>query len=220
MFEKAQIVEIYNINFFKLNTMRKTMFMLYLALVSWGASAQHDHSKMEHSTDGHPAMDSKMTNKSMAQSSVNVERTKSATAILDNYLALKNALVVDDSKKAASSGKILFDAIGKLDISAQPKSKQKELGEIIEDASEHAEHISESGGNIEHQREHFETLSTDIKDLVIITGADRNLYQIYCPMYNNMKGGKWLSDSKEIKNPLLGSKMAKCGSVVQEITLK
>ncbi|GAB1454578.1 hypothetical protein MASR2M47_46340 [Draconibacterium sp.] len=64
----------------------------------------------------------------------------------------------------------MFDAFAKFDISAQAKSKQKELGEIIEDASEHAEHISENDGNIDHQREHFEILSTDIKDLVVITG--------------------------------------------------
>jgi len=200
--------------------MRKTMIMLCLALVSWGASAQHDHSKMGHSTEGHSEMDLKMANKSMVQSTVKVERSKSATAIIDNYLALKDALVTDNSKKAASSGKMLFDAFVKFDISTQPKSQQKELDEIIEDASEHAEHISENSGNIEHQREHFETLSTDIKDLVVITGGDRNLYQIFCPMYNNNKGGSWLSASSEIKNPFLGSKMMKCGSVTQEIVVK
>ncbi|NQU80338.1 MAG: DUF3347 domain-containing protein [Bacteroidetes bacterium] len=200
--------------------MRKTMIMLCLGLVSWGASAQHDHSKMGHSNEGHSNMDSKMANKSMVQSSVKVEHSKSATTIIDNYLALKDALVADNSNKAASSGKMLFDAFAKFDISAQPKTQQKELGEIIEDASEHAEHISENSGNIVHQREHFETLSTDIKDLIVITGADRNLYQIFCPMYNNNEGGSWLSASSEIKNPFFGSKMMKCGSVRQEIIVK
>lgn len=165
-------------------------------------------------------MDPKMANKSMVQSSVNVERSKSATAIIDNYLALKDALVADNSNKAASSGKTLFDAFAKFDISAHPKSQQKELDEIIEDAREHAEHISENKGNIEHQREHFEMLSTDIKDMVIITGSDRNLYQAFCPMYNNNEGGMWLSASGEIKNPFYGNKMLKCGSVQQEITVK
>ncbi len=195
--------------------MKKTMIMLCLALVSWGASAQHDHSN-----EGHSEMDSKMANKSMEKSTIKIERSKSTTTIIANYLALKDALVEDNGKKASNSGKILFDAFAKFDISAQPKSQQKELGEIIEDASEHAEHISENGNDIEHQREHFETLSTDIKDLVVITGTDRNLYQIFCPMYNNNKGGSWLSSSDEVKNPFLGSKMMKCGSVTQEIVLK
>lgn len=200
--------------------MKKTIILLSLALVSWGAFAQHDHSKMGHSSEGHSNMDSEMENKTMVQSAVNVERSKSATAIIDNYLALKDALVADNSTKAASSGKTLFDAFAKFDISAYPKSHQKELAEIIEDASEHAEHISENSGNIKHQREHFEILGTDIKDLIVITGADRNLYQIFCPMYNNNEGGSWLSASTEIKNPFFGSKMMKCGSVKQEIIVK
>ncbi len=204
--------------------MKKTIFLLCLALVSWGASAQHDHSKMGHS-DMHSdmkksEMHSKTKDKSTVPTSIKVEHSQSVTAIIANYLALKDALVVDNSKKAADAGKKLFDAIGKFDVASQSGSQQKELKDILEDAKENAEHISENGDKIDHQREHFEILGTDIKDLIVITGADRNLYQIYCPMYNSMEGGKWLSDSKEIKNPLLGSKMMKCGSVVQEISLK
>ncbi len=200
--------------------MKKSMILLSLALVSWGAFAQHDHSKMGHSESDHSKMDSKMAGQSMVSSSVKVEHSQLAAAIIDNYLALKNALVEDNSKGAASSGETLFDAFSKFDLSAQPKSQQKELDEIIEDAKEHAEHISENGGKIDHQREHFEILSKDIKDLIIITGSDRTLYQTFCPMYNNNKGAMWLSASNEIKNPFLGSKMLKCGSVHQKITVK
>lgn len=160
-----------------------------------------------------------MTN-SMVQTSVKVEYSQSVSAIINNYLALKDALVQEDSKNAASFGKKLFDAFAKFDISAQAKQQQKELAEIIEDASEHAEHISENSRDIGHQREHFEILSKDIRDLVIITGSDRTLYQAFCPMYNNNKGGLWLSISKEVQNPYFGSKMMKCGSVQQEILVK
>lgn len=194
------------INNLKCTNNEKTIILLSLALVSWGAFAQHDHSKM--------------TNKSMVQSSFKVEQSKSASAIIDNYLALKDALVQDDSKKAASIGKKLFDVFSKFDISTQAKQKQMELAEIIEDASEHVKHISENSKKIAHQREHFEVLSKDIKDMVIITGSDRTLYQTFFPMYNNNKGGAWLSNSKEIKKPYFGSKMLKCGSVQQKIKLK
>lgn len=156
----------------------------------------------------------------MVQTSVKVEYSQSVSAIINNYLALKDALVQEDSKNAASFGKKLFDAFAKFDISAQAKQQQKELAEIIEDASEHAEHISENSRDIGHQREHFEILSKDIRGLVIITGSDRTLYQAFCPMYNNNKGGLWLSISKEVQNPYFGSKMMKCGSVQQEILVK
>lgn len=200
--------------------MRKVLIMLSLALVSWGVSAQMDHSKMDHSMKGMSEMNSKMADKSATSATIMVSHSQSVTPILNNYLALKNALAEDNGGKAASSGKMLFDAIEKFDISSQSASKQKELKDILDDAKENAEHISENGDKIDHQREHFEILGTDIKDLIVITGADRTLYQVYCPMYNNKKGGKWLSESNEVKNPLLGSKMMKCGNVVQTITVK
>lgn len=189
-----------------LNTMKTTMIMFCLAVISWGASAQMEHSKMTEKANGQP--------------SIKVEHSLLTTSIIDNYLALKNALAVDDTKKAASSGKVLFDALGKLSISSFPASKQKELKDILDDATENAEHISVSGGKLDHQREHFEIIGTDIKDLIVILGVDRTLYQIHCPMYNNKKGGNWLNETKEIKNPLLGTKMSNCGSVIQEITYK
>jgi len=186
--------------------MKTKVIMLILALVSWGASAQHDHSTM--------------ANKSAISPSIKVEHSLSVTSIIDNYLALKTALAEDDAKKAASSGKMLLDALGKFNLSSQAVSKQKELMDILDDAKENAEHISENANKIDHQREHLEILGTDLRDLILITGTDRTLFQINCPMYNDNKGGKWLNESKEVKNPFFGSKMPKCGNVVQEITFK
>jgi hypothetical protein len=37
---------------------------------------------------------------------------------------------------------------------------------ISDDAKEHAEHIGDNSGKIEHQREHFAMLSKDINDFV------------------------------------------------------
>ena len=200
--------------------MKTTMILLCLALLSWRASAQMDQSTMNHSENSNSNKDSKIVAQSTIINSITVGHSLSTTSIIDNYLALKNALAVDDAKKAAGSGKMLFDALGKFNVSTLPASKQKELKDILDDAKENAEHISVSGNKIDHQREHFEILGTDIKDLIIIVGADRTLYQIHCPMYNDNKGGKWLNETKEVKNPLLGSKMSKCGNVIQEISVK
>lgn len=200
--------------------MKTTVIMLFLALVSWGTSAQHDHSSMGNSGNSHSSMTPKMKEEPRVIPSITVKHSLSVTSILDNYLALKDALVDDNSKKAASSGKLLFDAIGKFDLSGQPAPKQKELKEILDDAKENAEHISENADKIDHQREHFELLGGDLKDLIVFTGSDRNLFQLFCPMYNNNKGGKWLSTSDKVKNPFFGTKMMKCGRVLVEITVK
>ena len=137
--------------------------------------------------------------------------------IVSNYLELKNALTNDNSKAAASAGKEIVDAIAKIENSSFTENQKKTLEEVREDAKEHAEHISSNAENIKHQREHFEVLSKDIYDLVKAFPTDRTLYHDFCPMYNNNKGGYWISETKEIKNPYLGKEMPTCGEIKEEI---
>ena len=135
--------------------------------------------------------------------------------ILTTYLYLKDALVNEDSKTAAKAGGDLAMQFKDFNAKSFAHTDEQELQDIIEDATEHAEHISESP--IDHQREHFDMLSKDMIDLITITGTSKKLYQAYCPMYNNDKGAQWLSESKEIQNPYFGSKMMNCGEVIKEI---
>ncbi len=149
--------------------------------------------------------------KMMADNSSN----SATNTIIDNYLQIKNALVTDDQEAAAKAGGDLFDDLEGFDMSTYSSQEQKELTDIIEDAKENAEHISDSP--IEHQREHFDLLSKDLIDMIAITGTDKKLYQDFCPMYNDNKGAQWLSTTEEIKNPYMGSKMPGCGKVQKEI---
>lgn len=138
-------------------------------------------------------------------------------AILTGYLDMKNAFAKDDDKAAATAGNELvktFDGFDKTTLNAE---QAKVFGEIQTDAREHAEHIGKNAGNIAHQREHFETLSKDLYDLVKVTGAGQKLYYTNCPMYNKNKGANWLSETKEIQNPYLGKSMSTCGSVKEEL---
>jgi len=169
---------------------------------------QHDHSAMTHEAD----------NSMSAGSDMVMMENKTITTLIDNYLAIKNALVQDDSKAAANAGQKLADAASGVDITSFDASKQSEIKEILEVVKEHGEHIAKS--EIAHQREHFEGMAKDFMDLLAIAGTDRTLYQQYCPMYNKGKGGSWLSASEEIKNPLFGSKMLTCGSVKETISMK
>ena len=136
-----------------------------------------------------------------------------AEAILSDYFSLKDALVGDDSKKAAAAGSKLAISLKAFNSAKYSKENKKDLADIIDDATEHAEHISKSP--IDHQREHFKTLSKDISDLVAITGTKVKLYEQFCPMYE--KGSTWLSTSNEVRNPFYGSKMLKCGKVQRTI---
>ncbi len=162
---------------------------------------------MVHSEMNHNKMDK--FNNMMDENSQNSGVQK----VLADYMILKDALVETDKNKAAKAGDKLNNTLSKFDISGFTVEQQKELKDIITDAKEHAEHIGRS--EIDHQREHFKTLSKDIMDMVAITGTKNTLYQQFCPMYDG--GSTWLSLNKEIKNPYYGSKMLKCGKVQKEI---
>lgn len=141
----------------------------------------------------------------------------SIAPIVKDYLALKNALVADNDKAAASAGKQLFSTLKNVDMKAISANKYKEYVEIAENAKENAEHIGDNAGKIDHQREHLASLSKDVSDLIILFGTKQKLYQDYCPMYNEGKGAIWISEAKEIKNPYYGKKMLTCGSVKKEL---
>lgn len=199
--------------------MNKMMLMAVLAMVCWTAEAQNNSSQMSNMGNGQTMTNMTMQSEQDSQAKLTVANSASLNVVIDNYLALKNALVTDNAKEAASSGKALLDALSQVDLLAQV-AQQGEVADIIEDAKEHAEHISENEADIEHQREHFSFLGTDMKDLIVIAGADRALYELHCPMYNNMAGADWISESSEVLNPFYGSKMLKCGSLQQEIALE
>lgn len=151
-------------------------------------------------------------------SDMTVPKSKMTSSLIDNYLAIKNALVNDDKDAAAKAGEGLGTSVVNFDMKEVENSKQQEAREILDGMKAHAEHISKM--DIAHQRTHFVEVTTGMKNLLAITGSDRMLYQQYCPMYADNTGGAWLSESKDIKNPLFGSKMLNCGAVDQTITLK
>jgi hypothetical protein len=143
--------------------------------------------------------------------------TVSLKEIVSAYLQMKNALCEDKSTDAATAGKKLKAALNNIDKSTLTAAQKKTYEDIEADASEHAEHIGTNGGNIAHQREHFEMLSKDIYDLVKTFGGGQVLYKDFDPMFNNGKGAFWISETKEIKNPYMGKAMLTSGSVLEEI---
>src|SRR5690625_2463756 len=140
--------------------------------------SEMDHSEMNHSeiNGRNEMMDGEAT--SSENISGDQEVNTGVGKILDNYLQIKDALVGDNQEEAAKAGGDLAAALDNFDTQDYEEDQQ-DLKEIIEVAKEHAEHIS--GSDIAHQREHFDMMSVDIKDLLGITGTDRKLYQAYCP---------------------------------------
>ena len=185
---------------------RMTVGVITLSLFSLTVMSCNSAEKQDATTDE--------TQQNKSEISAENSTKGDASAIVDNYLKLKDALVADNQKDAAKAGGLLVGDFEAFDKSKYSSEEVEELTDIFEDAKENAEHISESP--IKHQREHFDLLSKDLIDMIAITGTDKKLYQDYCPMYGD-NGAQWLSNSEEIKNPYYGSKMMSCGEVQKEI---
>jgi len=179
------------------------------------ADVKMDATEINHdNNDGHDHNHHASSNKKeMSHGDMTTIKSSKSNLIVASYLQLKNALVADDADEAAVAAKVMIKAFKGFDMSEFSQEQQKEIKEIIEDASEQVEHISENADKIDHQREHFEVLSTDVADLLAIVGTEKTLYITYCPMVKS----SWLSETKEIKNPFYGKKMMTCGSVKSQI---
>ncbi|MES2827722.1 MAG: DUF3347 domain-containing protein [Sphingobacteriales bacterium] len=146
------------------------------------------------------------------------KKVSAVDAVTKDYLKLKNALVEDNDQLAAEAGKSLVTSLGAVDKTQLSSEQAKVFEDINADAKEHAEHIGSNVGNIKHQREHFEMLSGEIYDLLKADKAmGQKLYYDNCPMFNKGKGGNWISETKDIKNPYYGKSMSDCGSVKEEL---
>ena len=175
------------------------------------SDGHHDEEATHDNSDGHHDGDSAEMSSEARDLDVSSQKNPATTPIIDAYLQIKNALVTDNKGNAAKGGTALLAAFSKFDMTTLTGESHKEYMEIAESAIEHAEHIVKSP--IDHQREHFETLSTDINDLITLLGTDKTLYLDYCPM----KKVSWLSETKDIKNPFYGSEMLTCGNVKKQI---
>lgn len=149
----------------------------------------------------------------LTSSSGDAKNTVSIKAIISAYLQLKNAFTKDNTTGAATAGTALEAVFKNFDKSALTATQKKTFEDVVDDAREHAEHIGMNGGNIVHQREHFELLSKDVYDLIKVFGTEQVLYKDFDQMVNKGKGAFWISETKEIKNPYMGKAMSNSGSI-------
>lgn len=141
------------------------------------------------------------------------QENSSLSVILTDYYGVKDALVADDSKAAASKAGELVKAVGAVDMKALAAKDHTTFLSVQEKLVFHARHISEST-DIAHQREHFGDLSKTLA--VLAKGAhlsSQPIYEEYCPM----KKAYWLSNEEAIKNPYFGSSMLTCGKVTATV---
>lgn len=175
-------------------------------------SMKHDMSAMSDSAAvGNMATDKEVTVTEAKKSSADL------TELYSHYTHLTFALSGDDPKEAVSAAKGILASFPKIDKNGFSDEQKKEFAELEASIREHAEHIADNAGKIDHQREHLDIMSVDFYDLLKDFGTPKPVYKLFCPMFNDNEGTFWLSDSREVKNPYYGKEMLSCGEVQEEI---
>jgi len=194
--------------------------MTSLAVLSCNSNSGSKEDKSEVKEETMPMNGNETADKDikmLAATFTNVDAGVSAfmKALVQDYLAVKNALTNENEAAAAAASANIEKTIKAFDKSLLTADQKKVYDDIEDDLKEHAEHVAMS--KIDHQREHFATMSKDVYDLVTAFGGGMVLYHDHCPMYDNNKGAMWLSETKEITNPYFGEKMMTCGVVKEMI---
>jgi hypothetical protein len=124
----------------------------------------------------------------------------------DQYLKLKDVLVLSDSIKSQAAAKDLASTLSK---SAGSETIAKLASDLASESS------------LSKQRTIFTSLSNELiilfKNTEITSGS---MLVQYCPMANDGEGGYWLAAETEIKNPYYGDEMLNCGEVKETIEKK
>ncbi len=154
--------------------------------------------------------------KSNKKVSINTEVKSSLENLINIYISLQTALANDDfsaSKKQAKALNAAFKTIKMNQFMGDAHDSWMPYHDYFTTSLE----ILEKANNIDQLRKSFLNLSSTYISLIETFGPfSKKLYVVHCPMANNNKGGDWLSDKKEVKNPYFGASMLKCGSVKKE----
>ena len=137
--------------------------------------------------------------------------------VIDSYLQVKDALVKDNLKAIDTAIDLMSEKVAAV-VPTRLEGKGLEAWNnhqsLYEAKLKEMRHIKD----LENKRSYFSHLSEimycSIKSFGLKQG---HLFAIFCPMAFDGKGAYWISDSKVIQNPYLGTKMPTCGEVKEEL---
>ena len=184
------------------------------------ARASDDVSKMGKNTEGSPQ--TAITPKTDSNAGMDMPKTVDLKAqfapVLAAYYGVKDALVGDDSKLAATQAKALKAALSQLDTKNWTSKQRIAYDAVAKKLATDAELIDDNARKIDQQRARFITLSNNISSIVkSLKINEEAAYLQFCPMANDGKGAYWLSKDNKVKNPYYGKSMPTCGSVKETL---
>lgn len=138
--------------------------------------------------------------------------------IIEQYIAVKDALVLDDMEGASSAATSFLTVLAKVDMTLLTGDAHTFWLEQLASFRTYAQVIQSETEVIEQQREAFELLSLALIKTVKVYGVVAATYFIqHCPMAFDNQGADWLSKEDQILNPYFGDRMLRCGVVKETI---
>lgn len=148
---------------------------------------------------------------------VNPKFIKQLNVVFQNYIAVKDALVLTNSKQVNESALQVLKSLEKVKMNLLKKEKAHQTWMMSTKTIKNSLEYLLKQTDIEKQRKEFVNLSDVMITLAQSFGVNKQMYIQHCPMANNNKGANWLSYDKAIKNPYYGDKMLECGSVTDAV---
>jgi hypothetical protein len=136
--------------------------------------------------------------------------------VLDNYFALKDALVKTDAATATANAATLLASLNAINMGKMKMGDHMAFMKVEKALKADASAISTSK-DISVQRTAFSNLSNSMIELIKVAKATDPVYLQHCPMANDGKGADWLSKENAVKNPYYGNMMLTCGKTVETI---
>lgn len=136
--------------------------------------------------------------------------------VVQEYLQVKDALVQSDKSKVSTSSNNMVRALNNVDMTLVKEEMHTRWMELLGGIESSVNELRKAQ-NIENQRAAFLALSPILIESVKTFGLPGVIYQQFCPMSDDGKGGYWLSESEEIANPYFGDQMHNCGETILKI---
>ncbi len=137
--------------------------------------------------------------------------------VIDAYLQLKDAFVKDDEQATEKATLLMAEKVAAViptKLEGEGLKAWQNHKAIYESKLKEMQHIK----GLDNKRSYFSHISELMYCTIKSFGLKQgNLFAIFCPMAFDGKGAYWISDSKTVQNPYLGSKMPTCGEVKEEL---
>ncbi len=194
----------------------KIYFTFIIALVAIGFTACNSIDKNNNTSSTNVEDSKDLTKGSSTDEGASIMQAVLLNDVYDRYFSLIEALANDDGKVAQTASKSLHKAISEAPKDKMNADQQDTWEEYQRKLSYDAEHIM-GINETPHQREHLVTLSKNMYEVMRVLTPAKTVYYQNCPMYDDNKGGNWLSYDSKIKNPYYGKSMLGCGETIDSI---